>query len=141
MMSPPRPAAIKASEAALVQAVYANGKVTVNIRRLGQGEAPSKTSVDVPLLQTVSTTYPAAAQAAVGGDGRYVEGALGGQFQCARHADRRCESEFPQPVGRDPDGAVRHGQCHQCASGGDGPGLCAAFHRLSWARRSSCATP
>ena len=56
---------IKATEAALVQAVYANGKVTVNIRRLGQGEAPAKTSVDVPLLQTVGTTYPAAAQAAI----------------------------------------------------------------------------
>jgi len=56
---------VNATEAALVQAVYANGKVTVNIRRLGQGEPPTKTSVDVPLLQTVSTTYPAAAQAAV----------------------------------------------------------------------------
>ncbi len=56
---------IKANEAALVQAVYANGKVTVNIRRLGQGEAPTKTSLEVPLLQTLSTTYPAAAQAAI----------------------------------------------------------------------------
>lgn len=53
------------SEVALVQAVYANGKITVNIRRLGAGETPAKTSVDVPLLQTVGTTYPAAAQAAV----------------------------------------------------------------------------
>jgi hypothetical protein len=49
---------IKASEAALVQVVYANGKVTVNVRRLGLGEAPVKASVDVPLLQTVGTTYP-----------------------------------------------------------------------------------
>jgi len=49
-----------------VQVVYLNGKVTVNIRRLGQGETPTKTSVDVPLLQTISTTYPAAAQAALG---------------------------------------------------------------------------
>lgn len=56
---------VSATEAALVQAVYANGKVTVNIRRLGQGEAPAQTSVDVPLLQTVGTTYPAAAQAAM----------------------------------------------------------------------------
>jgi len=54
------------TEAALVQVVYLNGKVTVNIRRLGQGETPTKTSVDVPLLQTISTTYPAAAQAALG---------------------------------------------------------------------------
>ena len=52
-------------KSALVQAVYANGKMTVNIRRLGLGEQPAKTSVDVPLLQTVGTTYPAAAQAAV----------------------------------------------------------------------------
>ncbi len=56
---------VNATEAALVQVVYANGKVTVNIRRLGQGETPSKTSMDVPLLQTVSATYPAAAQAAI----------------------------------------------------------------------------
>ena len=56
---------IKASEAALVQAVYASGHVTVSIRRLGLGEGPAKTQVEVPLLQTVGTTYPAAAQAAV----------------------------------------------------------------------------
>lgn len=53
------------SEVALVQAVYAGGKITVNIKRLGQGESPARTSLDVPLLQTVGTTYPAAAQAAV----------------------------------------------------------------------------
>src|SRR5471032_1159050 len=53
------------SEVGLVQALYANGKMTVNIRRLGAGEQPAKTSVDVPMLQTVGTTYPAAAQAAV----------------------------------------------------------------------------
>jgi len=58
-------ARIKASEAALVQVVYANGKVTVNIRRLGVGEAPVKTSIDVPMLQTVAMTYPAAAQGAI----------------------------------------------------------------------------
>jgi hypothetical protein len=54
-----------ATEAALVQVVSANGKVTVNIRRLGQGETPSKTSVDLALLQTITATYPAAAQAAL----------------------------------------------------------------------------
>jgi len=53
------------TEVGLVQAVYANGKMTVNIRRLGVGEQPAKTSVEVPMLQTVGTTYPAAAQAAV----------------------------------------------------------------------------
>jgi hypothetical protein len=55
----------RVSEVALAQAIYANGKMTVNIRRLGVGEQPVKTSVEVPMLQTVGTTYPAAAQAAV----------------------------------------------------------------------------
>ena len=53
------------TEVGLVQAVYANGKMTVNIRRLGSGETPAKASVEIPMLQTVGTTYPAAAQAAV----------------------------------------------------------------------------
>jgi hypothetical protein len=53
------------TEVGLVQAVYANGKMTVNIRRLSATEQPSKTSLDVPMQQTVGTTYPAAAQAAV----------------------------------------------------------------------------
>lgn len=54
---------IKANEAALLQVAYVNGKVTVSVRRLGQNETPAKTQIDVPLLQTLSTTYPAAAQA------------------------------------------------------------------------------
>ncbi len=58
-------ARIGASEAALVQSVYANGKVTVNIRRLGLGQPTVKSSVDVPLQQTLGTTYPSAANAAV----------------------------------------------------------------------------
>ena len=53
------------AEVGLVQAVYAGGKITVNIKRLGAGEAPARSSLDVPLLQTVGTTYPAAALAAV----------------------------------------------------------------------------
>ena len=57
---------VNASEAALAQVIYANGKVTVNIRRLGANEAPTKTSLDVPLQQTISTTYPSAATAAIG---------------------------------------------------------------------------
>jgi hypothetical protein len=55
----------RVTEVGLVQAVSANGKMTVNIRRLGLGEQPAKTSVDVPMLQTAGATYPAAAQAAV----------------------------------------------------------------------------
>ena len=53
------------NDAVLVQALYANGKVTVNIRRLGLGQTPVKTSVDVALVQTLSSTYPSAAQASV----------------------------------------------------------------------------
>jgi hypothetical protein len=53
------------TEVGLVQVVSANGKLTVNIRRLGLGEQPAKTSVDVPMLQTATATYPAAAQTAV----------------------------------------------------------------------------
>jgi hypothetical protein len=56
---------IEASEAALVQAAYSDGHVAVKIRHLGLGLAPTVTQVQVPLLQTVGTTYPAAAQAAV----------------------------------------------------------------------------
>jgi hypothetical protein len=61
------PAALRAQveQVALVQAVYANGRITVNIRRLAPRETPVKTQVDVPLMQTVGTTYPAAAEAAL----------------------------------------------------------------------------
>jgi hypothetical protein len=55
----------QAAQAALVQAVYADGHMTVNIRRLAPNEAPAKTQVEVPLQQTMGTTYPAAADAAV----------------------------------------------------------------------------
>jgi hypothetical protein len=54
-----------ANEAALVQSAYANGKLTVNIRRLGSSESPTKTSLDVPLVQTLGATYPSAASAVV----------------------------------------------------------------------------
>jgi hypothetical protein len=56
---------VSATEAALVQFVYADGKVTVNIRRLGPAENSAKTSLGVALVQTASATYPAAAQAAI----------------------------------------------------------------------------
>jgi hypothetical protein len=55
----------RVTEVGLVQVVSANGKLTVNVRRLGQGEQPAKTSMDVPMLQNATATYPAAAQAAV----------------------------------------------------------------------------
>lgn len=53
------------TEVALAQVVYAGGKMTVNIRRLGATEQPAKTSVEVPMTGTVGTSYPVAAQAAV----------------------------------------------------------------------------
>lgn len=55
----------KVTEVALAQALYANGKMTVNIRRLGANEQPAKVSSDVPMTGTVGTTYPVAAQAAM----------------------------------------------------------------------------
>ena len=57
---------VGAAEVALVQVVSGTGKLTVNIRRLGPGEAPAKVSVDVPLVQNPAATYPAAASTAVG---------------------------------------------------------------------------
>ncbi|MEO8300507.1 MAG: hypothetical protein ABI608_01870 [Rhizomicrobium sp.] len=55
----------RVTEVGLVQVVSVNGKMTVNIRRLGLGEQPAKSSVEVPILQNATATYPAAAQAAV----------------------------------------------------------------------------
>jgi hypothetical protein len=55
----------RVTDVALVQAVYANGKMTVNIKRLGATEQPAKTQADVPVTGTVGTAYPVAAQAAV----------------------------------------------------------------------------
>jgi hypothetical protein len=54
---------VNASEVALVQVINAPGKLVVNVRRLGGGEA--RTSVDVPLIQNPAATYPAAATAAI----------------------------------------------------------------------------
>ena len=58
-------ARIHATEAALVQVIPVGNHVTVNVRRIGLGAPPAKASADVPLVQTVSSTYPAAADAAV----------------------------------------------------------------------------
>jgi hypothetical protein len=57
---------VHAAAAALVQAVYAKGKVTVNIRLLAPGQAPVKSSAEVPMTGTVGTSYSAAALAALG---------------------------------------------------------------------------
>jgi len=54
---------VRATEVALVQALYAGGKVTVNVRRLGANQGSAKSSVDVP-APTLGTAYPAAAIAA-----------------------------------------------------------------------------
>ena len=68
------PAAARAhtGEAALAQAVYANGRFTVNVRLLDPNEPPTSTSIDVPLpdpsipfAQDISGNYAAAAAAAV----------------------------------------------------------------------------
>ena len=54
-----------AGAAALVQAVYARGKVSVNIRLLTPNQAPARSGAEVPMNGTVGTTYLAAAQAAL----------------------------------------------------------------------------
>jgi hypothetical protein len=54
-----------ANGAALVQSVYANGKITVNVRLLAPNQAPVKTSASVAMTGTVGTAYPAAATAAL----------------------------------------------------------------------------
>lgn len=59
-------ARIRATEAALVQASYAGGKVTVNVRRIGQAGPSTRASLDVPTTQTLGAAYPAAAVAAAG---------------------------------------------------------------------------
>jgi hypothetical protein len=55
----------RAGAAALMQAVYAGGKVTVNIRLVAPNQTPGRTSLEVPMTSTVSTAYPAAAGAAL----------------------------------------------------------------------------
>jgi hypothetical protein len=61
----PVAARIKATEAVLVLAVPAGNKLQITIKRLGQGEVPTKSSFEVPLLQNVLATYPGAADAVV----------------------------------------------------------------------------
>jgi len=54
-----------ASEAVLVLAAVDGNKLAVSLKRVGAGELPVKTGFEVPLLQGASSTYPAAADAAV----------------------------------------------------------------------------
>jgi hypothetical protein len=59
-------ARIHASEAVLVLATPAPGHLTITLKRLGAGQIPVKSSVDVPLVQGgAQFTYPVAADAAV----------------------------------------------------------------------------
>jgi len=54
-----------ATEAALVRAVQVGNKLQISLKRLGAGEMPLKSMVEVPILQGAPSTYPAAADAAV----------------------------------------------------------------------------
>lgn len=59
---------IRATEAVLVQVVPGQGHLTINLKRLGVGQLPSKTSFDVPLQKGgAAGTYSMAADAAVRG--------------------------------------------------------------------------
>lgn len=53
------------NQVALIQAVNADGKITVNIRLLASAEPAGKTTVDVPIQGNVNASYPLAAQAAI----------------------------------------------------------------------------
>jgi hypothetical protein len=56
---------IKASEAVFVLATPVGNKLQLSIKRVGQGEMPTKSVIEVPLLQNLQATYPGAADAAV----------------------------------------------------------------------------
>jgi len=59
---------IRAMEAALVKVEQNAGHLTITLKRIGSGQLPSKTSLDVPLLPGgAAGTYSAAADAAVRG--------------------------------------------------------------------------
>ena len=58
-------ARIHATEAVLVLAVPIPGKIQLWLKRIGSAELPTKTTLDVPLTQSVAQTYPKAADAAV----------------------------------------------------------------------------
>jgi len=59
---------IRASEAVLVQVVPSAGHLTINLKRLGAGQLPTKTTFDVPLQKGgAAGTYSMAADAAVHG--------------------------------------------------------------------------
>jgi hypothetical protein len=54
-----------ATEAVFVRATVAGNKLQINLKRVGAGEVPVKSNLEVPLLQGPAATYPAAADAAV----------------------------------------------------------------------------
>jgi hypothetical protein len=58
---------VHATEAVLVlmQVQRSQHKITLSLKRLGLGETPMQSSVDVPYVQTAAATYPAAADAAM----------------------------------------------------------------------------
>jgi|SRR5579871_615222 len=58
-------AKIHATEAVLVLAIPIPGKIQIWLKRIGAAELPTKMSMDVPLLQNLSQTYPTAADEAV----------------------------------------------------------------------------
>jgi len=56
-------ARFRATEAALVRAVQVGNKLQISLKRLGAGELPLKSTMEVPILQGAPSTYPAAADA------------------------------------------------------------------------------
>jgi len=54
-----------ATEAVLIRATQAGNKLQIALKRVGAGEMPLKSNLEVPILQGAPSTYPSAADAAV----------------------------------------------------------------------------
>lgn len=61
----PVAARLKAAEAVLVLAQPSGNKLMLTVKRLAPGTVPTKSTVEVPMLQGAAATYPGAADAAV----------------------------------------------------------------------------
>ena len=91
------------------------------------------------MLQTVGTTYPAAAQAAVHAIEDLWKTRTRHRFQPARPLTADVRIASLAAMGRDADRAGRRRQCHRHDGDGHGHRLCPHEPGLSWAAWNSCA--
>ena len=121
---------VGASEAALVQAVNASGKLTVNIRRIGLGEAPVKSSLDVPLLQTTLRHLSRRRHRCRSARSKTCGRPAPRLISASAAACWRCPHDVSGTMGRDPDRPGGRRRCHRRDRQCDGYRLCPDFHRL-----------